>query len=501
MTRRVIALAILLLTALGGSPVAPVAALDVPDPRLAPGTAAESAVLTQSDNVEVVARITEASTAIALAFDDDVLYVSTITGIFSYDISDPADPQLLGVLPEYIWQNEDMAIDTDRKLLFISRDPRGFTGIVAPPDLRFFGAVEIIDISNPRLMHHLNVIPLPAGHTSTCIAATDEGGCDFLWTGGPYASELFGPYGRPIYATDIRDPLNPVQCPEPINTGLYDGPDGSLVDGYAHDVQVDHRGVAWVSSEGGVHGYWTFGERHDPTTGDTREATPCDPVPYGGAGTPSEATPSRFMHNSALNPAITVPDDPDSAGHVLFATEEALSSNCATSGRFAAYDVRSTLDGSGFTDPAGTRMEVLDTWTPEGAEGATGCASAHYFDDRGDGVLAYSFYAQGTRFLDASDPTDIRQIGWYRPDGSNSYAAYHYRDLWWVADQGSGVHVLRFDGTPTRPQPAAEDGAAIAALPSPTVEAPPLTLVAQHRWEAANRADPATGMVCLLSPF
>jgi len=40
--------------------------------------------------------------------------------------------------------------------------------------------------------------------------------------------------------------------------------------------------------------------------------------------------------------------------------------------------------------------------------------SAHYFDER-DGIVAQGWYQQGTRFLDVSDPTDIRQIGYFIP--------------------------------------------------------------------------------------
>jgi hypothetical protein len=434
-----------------------------------PGTAPPPG---EGAGVEVVGHATEASTAIALGFDGDTMFVSTVTGIFSYDVADPTSPQLLGVLPEYIWENEDMEVDAERDLLFISRDPRGFTGIVAPAQLRFFGAVEIVDISDPALMRHVGAFTLPAGHTSSCVSA-GEGRCDFLWTGGPYANELFGPYGRPIYATDVRDPANPVPCPEPINTGLYDRADGTVTDGYAHDVQVDDAALA----------------RHP-----------------GDAGTPQEATPSRFMHNSGLNRAIGIPGEAGSAGHVLFATEEAITSSCATSGRFATYDVRSTLDGSGFTDPAGTRMRVLDTWTPEAAEGSTGCASAHYFDDRGDGLLAYSFYGQGTRFLDASDPTDIRQVGWYRPSDANSFAAYWHDGLVYVADNGRGVDILRFTGVPATAGGGAGAADAAAALLAKgvewgrqTVTAPPLPAAAQRAWERRHAADLDTAGICVLT--
>ena len=442
-----------------------------------------------SDNLEFVANAPEASSAIAVNFIDDTMFVSTVTGIYSYDVADPAAPQLLGVLPMYIWENEDMDLDAERELLFISRDPRGFTTPVAPAQARLFGAVHIIDVSNPALMAQIGFVTLPAGHTSTCVSADpdDVDSCDYLWTGGPYGNTAFGPYGRPIYATDVTDPLNPVTCPEPINTGLMD--DGST--GYAHDVQVDGDGVAWVSHEAGVNGDWTAGDHTDPLTGVVRTATPCDPVPYGGGSTPADATPSRFMHNSYRNVDLAIPGEPGSAGAVLMATEENLSSSCASSGRFATYDIRSSLDGSGFADPAGFRMDVLDTWTPEAAEGATGCASAHYFEDRGDGLLAYAFYGQGLRLLDVSDPGDIRQVGYFRPDDASAWAGYWHDGYLYVADNGRGVDILRLDETP-------DDSASTDPGAMPTLTAPALSAAAAARQVARFEADEVFGYLCAI---
>jgi hypothetical protein len=93
-------------------------------------------------------------------------------------------------------------------------------------------------------------------------------------------------------------------------------------------------------------------------------------------------------------------------------------------------------------------MRVLDTWTPEKQAGSTGCASAHYFTSRGDGLTANAFYGQGVRFLDTSDPTDIRQVGYFREADSNTWATYWHKGLVYVADNGRGIDVLRFSGKP-----------------------------------------------------
>jgi hypothetical protein len=428
-----------------------------------------------SPNVEYVATIPQLRQAIALNFIDDTMFVSTAAGLYSYDVSDPAAPELTGALPMYIWENEDMDVDPVRKRVFISRDPRGFTTSATPGALFPFGAVHIIDVSDPAAMVQAGFFTVPAGHTSTCI-----NDCDFLWTGGPYANAQTqaGWTGRPIFATDVTDPRNPQACPNPIDLGRNDG-----VTDYAHDVQVDADGVAWVSGAGGVRGYWTEGDHLNPLTGQVETATACSPIPAAGGGTPSEATPSRFMHNSWRNVNATIPggDDPDTAedetlGQVLYGTEENITSNCASSGRFATYDLRGSWNGEGWKDIADTkfRMTPLDTWTPRKADdsgfedGATACASAHYLDDRGDGILAYAFYGQGTRFLDVSDPTDIRQIGYFRPDGASTWAPYWRQvgEEWFVfiADSARGVDIVKFTGS---------------AGTTPTVAPPPLQAAAR----------------------
>lgn len=422
-----------------------------------------------SPNVKLLASIPELKSAISIGFIDDTMFVSTVAGLFTYDVSDPASPRPLGTLPMYVWENEDMDVDPVRKRVFISRDPRGFTSPATPGSLFPKGAVHVIDVSDPSLPKQIGFFTLPAGHTSTCVNS-----CDFLWTGGPVnsADQPADWKGRPIFATDVRDPANPVPCPEPIDTGRNDG-----VTDYAHDVQVDRLGVAWVSGAGGVRGYWTRGRHRNPLTGRTETATACAPIPYAGSGTPEEATPSRFMHNSWRAPARRG----NRGKRILYGTEENVTSDCATSGRFVTYDLEGTFDGEGFRDTATThhRMTALDTWTPEQQEGSSGCASAHYFARRSDGITANAFYEQGVRFLDVSDPRDIRQIGWWRPSDANTWAPYWHKGVVYTADFQRGVDILQLDAASGR---------------APTVKAPALVR------RSALRFDPRLGSLCPLKP-
>ncbi len=79
--------------------------------------------------------------------------------------------------------------------------------------------------------------------------------------------------GRPIWVTDLRDPTRPRVFPEPIDLLRNDG-----LPHYAHDVDVDDHGIAWVSGRGGVRGYATQGRWRDPLTDTMRNARPWDPI-------------------------------------------------------------------------------------------------------------------------------------------------------------------------------------------------------------------------------
>jgi hypothetical protein len=406
---------VLPLSVLPGAAATPAAPVPPPAGAISPG-------------VEFLANIPELKTAISIDFLGSTMFASTVTGIYAYDVSDPGAPKLAGALPQYIWENEDVQIDQRRKLLFLSRDPRGFT---SPATTAFpYGAVQVIDISNPAAMVQLSMTLLPSGHTTTCVD-----GCNYTWTAGPATGQTqpadWG--GRPVFALDMRDPAHPVQCPHPIDEHRNDGKTD-----YTHDVQVDKDGVAWISGSGGIRGYWVSGTHRNAQTGRVQKATGCDPVPYAGGGTDlGQLSAGGVMHNS-LHPAWNK--------HVLLATEEVTVTNCAKSGRFATYSLDGSYTGAGFrSTPAHRfRLKVLSTWTPEKQPGSTGCDSAHYFSDRGDGITANAFYTQGTRFLDVRDPKHIKQVAYYRPDDANTWAAYWRPGGYvFVADFGRGVDVLR----------------------------------------------------------
>jgi hypothetical protein len=449
-----------------------------------------SPALGAAKNVELVKTIPEARNATAINFLEygkgrDALDVMLVTGRFglkAYSLANPAKPQLLDELsaerlklegdPDVdfgppdtsaprstFWQNEDMDVDQDRKLVLLSRDPRAYGGTTAnspgdPNGATNIAGVYIVDARDPEALRLLAFQPLPTGHTTTCINR-----CRWLWSGGPASStrqrdELGWTFGRPLIATDLSDPRRPRAYPlNPVDLFRRDG-----VTAYSHDVQVDDAGVAWVSGDGGTRGYWTDGRHFDPLERRHREASPLRPIPYGGGGLPADVVGDAtggFEHN-AWRPVGKDAPRAYRGGDYLLATEEDFGPanlGCSKQGQFSIASLKASYNGEAWrsTPAKPFRLEVVGTWNPYQQEGSrpgptypplADFCSAHYFDVDG-ALVTYAWYGEGTRFLDISDPRHPRQVAYWRPDDGIVWASYLYKGYVYTADRTRGVDVLK----------------------------------------------------------
>jgi hypothetical protein len=459
----------------------------------------------------------------------------TAMGLRTYDLSDPLDPVELDVLPVSeleldpetygvddaggtFWSAESLNIDKDRQVAFLSRDPRSFQN----PNGTGVAGFYVIDLSDPENIELRGdgdgFHEVPAGHTATCVNS-----CDYLWSGGPAPADDQPDewIGRPIFVTDVRD-LDAIETfEEPVDTGRYRG----FTD-YAHDVQVDQAGVAWVSGRGGVRGYWTEGVHPDPTNdGVEREATAADPVPFAGGevgeyNDPDD--PSRMfgaIHNSER--PIDGPEGPQELtdserprrpgdadrgandyddGELLYVTDENFSSPCSEAGKFYINSLDGAMDGQGWydeddpDDSEGFALEQVGVWSVADKEASVRgetdiTCSAHYFQIQ-EGIVAGAWYTQGFRFLDVSDPTDPIQVAYFRPRSGNAFVPMWHDDVIYAGDSVRGIHVLTLD----------EDAEAASAQRE-EVLAPPMTeeqVVAARAVTDALEPDDVFGWSCAL---
>ncbi|WP_053227872.1 LVIVD repeat-containing protein [Solirubrobacter soli] len=398
----------------------------------------------------------------------DFMFGDGTGGLSIWSLKDPAHPVYVanvtpaqlrqpGDTQDRFYEGENMTVDAKRKLVFLSRDPRGFGGALTTGKTGFY----IIDVKDPYKPKIVTFQSVPAGHTATCI-----NDCQYLWSVGPYGTGTPGNNpdwfpqpaysqkrgGVPIWVTDISDPTHPYTYPTPLDTARFDGQTG-----YVHSVDVDRNGIAWASGEGGVRGYYTVGTHYDPVKKVTRVATAFDPIPYAGGTTPL-VNPTQddffgyFDHNAQH---ITQKVGNYPSGDLLYVTNENIVT-CSLAGELKVVSLAGSYDGQGWnsTPQNPFRLNLVGHWTPWGKPGSatTGSCSAHWFTVNGN-TLVQAWYGQGTRFLDMSDPANPNQVGYFRvPSGTtgvtsgSASATYWHKGLVYVADYNRGIDVLRFDG-------------------------------------------------------
>jgi hypothetical protein len=479
-----------------------VAVLDAGLPPLATTGVPPGAAI--SDSLEYVARVPNSALVVEGKFDTvgsrQVLVTTGRFGFRTYDVGDPASPQLLDTFqpagirgPNGYWQNEDMDLDVRRKLIIGALDPRHddvdrvpCSGTAPGRNPACRSGFYVISYADPENLRQVGAfVALPAGHTSSCIEK-----CRYVWTGGPSRRNdqaglgRFTPRGRgdgrPIWVTDLTNPAHPRVFPKPIDLGRNDG----FTD-YSHDVDVDARGIAWTSGRGGLLGYATRGRWRDPKTNAMRVAKPWDPILVAGGGIEGGADgvaqpQTDFIHNSARPLEGSVHATGVARGNVVLMTEEDFTEPCDQGGRIVAADITDSLGG----EPAANstpghpyRMKTLSAFhpiqdAPDSAAPIVSC-SAHYFELSGS-TLAAAWYGQGLRLVDASNARNLRQVGYYDVTGTDKAnpsslawdTAWH-GDLVYVFDMARGIEILRVKGGP----------AAAARLPmvqSPRVQRDPL---------------------------
>ncbi len=417
----------------------------------------------KSDNVQFVDNVKGVSGYPALNFVHyenlgyDVMVGNGTGGLALWSLQDPAHPvylskitanqlRLPGDTQDRFWEGENLTLDAKRKLVYMTRDPRGFGGNQTTGKLGLY-IIDIKDPSNPVL---LGFHPVPAGHTATCI-----NDCRYVWSMGPTdngGQKLAGWHSVPVFVTDVRDINHPYTYTQAVDTNRNDG-----VTAYVHSADVDRNGVVWTSGYGGVRGYWTEGKHYDPVAKVDRWATATNPIPYAGGGIPN-ALASGIAHNAYH---VTTALGAYAKGDVIVVTEEANTSNCTNAGKFQLASIAGSYDGQSWSGTVANpfRITQLGVYTPAGKPGErTGAeCSAHWFTVKGN-MVAIGMYAQGTRFIDISDPMHPTQVGHFRAvartasgetpaiAASNASAVYWHGDYVYVADYTRGVDVLKFTG-------------------------------------------------------
>jgi hypothetical protein len=325
-------------------------------------------------------------------------YITTERDLTIYDVSTPEAPLQVGYLQfpatdvkGYYYPQEDP--DTNGKVLLTTNE----------------GAIEVIDVSDKTNPHFLSKLAGTKQHTISCIL-------DCTWAYGSCGA-LSCKTGEIV---DLRDPANPKLAGD----WVKQLPAGVTPPNSNHDVTEVAPGFVLTSSTPML----LLDVRDDPTH-------PKVLASAGKAGDP-------FVHANLWPHQMT--DDKILVGG------ESIGPNCDSSAA-AAFQV---LDASKWRDTG--RFEALNQFRlPYGqvVDGRMPNSSycVHWFTPhptyRNGGMIAISWYEQGTRFLQVAPDGKVSELGWFLPAGATASAAYWITDrIVYVADYNRGLDVIRYTG-------------------------------------------------------
>jgi len=431
-----------------------------------------------SPNVEWLGQLPEAG-AIGAKFILDKsgkakwMYVTSAgTGLSIYDVSNPELPVPMGRLPLPHFENED--VDGNENLAIISTSPGG--------------QIFLIDTTNKLAPVLAKVLETGDGdaHTSNCVDDCKR------WM---YATE-----GSFLKAVDLKAALS--GDGNPIHKVKYDKYVGPV-----HDVDQDENGVVWMTGNEGGAAYairpMTKGVSK-AVRAKTAKASPTRPVNISnmfikGVNTGKGKDVNDFILHNSKRPTKAVYKQTKgkpaiAKGGVFLTTEEDyfgdIDGQCGGAGRFHTWDATGSVEN-------GTPLRKLDTFTlSEGTldpvkgdrQVGTVFCGAHWFTVR-DNIVAIGMYGAGTRFLDVSNPRDIKQVGfWFAPD-QQTWAAYWVpgsKGIVYTADVERGIDILRW----TKPKA----GAPVAKAPFPVRTKNPAL-----RFDVKPRSESALGYACLVA--
>ena len=346
------------------------------------------------------------------------MYLSHLRGLSIYDISKPEAPQLLSTLPLPHFENED--VDTNGEILLISNDPSEGVGVL-----------YVIDVSDPRAPRPIGALntgtiaPLGdlygTGHTASCIQD-----CRYAYLAGN---------DKGIDIVDLTDPSNPTLA----GNFAAEEVTGNIA---THDVQVDDEGLAWIAGFDGTAAYDTSDPLHPRLVYRTDETGKSR---YIDEPTNDGKSLNDFIHHNSMrmnNSSLAAPpagSDPAAESDTVLVTEEDYTRpTCEGAGQFETWRIG-----------ADNVLRNLDSFVVEVDPSRTGLCSAHYFDERG-GLVAQGWYEGGTRFLDVTNPSDIKQVGYWIPEKNVTWGAYYAPtdpsgSIVYALDNARGVDVLKID--------------------------------------------------------
>ncbi len=371
-----------------------------------------------SPNIEHVSTFPDTS-AISGVFSTSApyFYVSSLKSISVYDVSDPLQPRLTGVLPQLVFENEAMNYGETRnrdgsitRFVLVGVDLTQASGDdiehANPSGKNEVVVVDVTDPTNPFVRSRLQTTTYT--HTVACIVKRD---CTTAYTAGDNGEYSIVDLSRLDNPTEV-DSNKKQAGTQPFRSPAA-GPGGPLTSG--HKWNFDGAGYGLHTGGAGTAVFDVSRPRAPRLVTTTNKA---------GVSSPW----NDFIHHNSDRPNARSFEPRAEAsvanGNVALITEEDYeNTDCATAGSFQTWKVK-TLNG---TPDAVVPLDRINPVT-EGGGGISpptnAFCSAHWFDYHPSGIVALATYAGGLRLIDVRDPHNLQQYGYATFGASEVWDAY-----------------------------------------------------------------------------
>jgi hypothetical protein len=335
-------------------------------------------------------------------------YVSFGGGLVIVDISDPTKPRRVGTVD--CGGGHDIALSPDATIAYLASDS-------SLGDCGDGQGTAIIDVSSKSRPKFLSAIITPEGSHTVTVSGN-------ILSSNNYASDAVRLY-------DVSNPAKPVE----LFTGATPGPSAF------HDSFFDHR------PDGKVLLYGASGEGQDVF---------------------DASDPKSLKHLQRItDPEVSFAHqlEPNYKRDVLIASDEWQGGGTAgacgqvpgqapitplpgpgTATDLGAYSFyRAAPDGLfAGTSPAGDKIGTFNI--PFEAPQTGGCTSHVFWTAPDDNRLVAAWYVKGIKVVDFNEPGAAKEVGWFVPEGADTWAAKPHNGMIFTGDLARGMDILKYTG-------------------------------------------------------